>query len=121
MNDTVLLVVIGLVLAGFLLLRARGSLPPAKARELLAAGALVIDVRSPGEFAQGRVKKAINVPLGELEGRIGKLAPSKDTPLLCHCASGGRSGSAVSQLKRLGYTQAYNLGSLGRARSIVES
>lgn len=120
MTDNLIWILLIAVLVGFVILRSRGSVSADKARELLKAGGLVIDVRSPGEFAQQRIGKAINIPLQQLESRIGKVAPSKETPLLCHCASGARSASAVATLKRLGYVNAVNLGGLGRARSVVE-
>jgi rhodanese-related sulfurtransferase len=91
----------------------------AEARRLLQAGAKVIDVRSREEFASGGVKGAVNLPLGELAERIQAVAPDKATPLLVHCLSGGRSALAKSTLRRLGYREVRNLGSLGRAKRIV--
>lgn len=93
----------------------------AEARRLLQAGAKVIDVRSRGEFSSGHVKGAVNVPLDELGRRIGSIAPDKSAPLLLHCLSGARSGMAKRSLRGEGYTQVHNLGSLQRARQIVES
>jgi phage shock protein E len=58
--------------------------------------------------------------LDELGQRIGSVAKDKNTPLLLHCLSGGRSAMARHTLKQLGYTEVHNLGSLGRARHLVE-
>ena len=62
---------------------------------------------------------ALNVPLSDVRRRISQLAPGKEHPLLLHCWSGGRSEIARHLLKRLGYTQVFNLGSYQRARSIL--
>src|SRR5215471_17752493 len=104
------------VLVVFLMIRPVSA---AEARRLLQAGAKVIDVRSREEFASGGVKGAVNLPLGVLAERIEAVAPDKATPLLVHCLSGGRSALAKSTLRRLGYREVRNLGSLGRAKRIV--
>ena len=119
MNWTPFLVVIGLV-AAFLLWRRFTQISPDQARRHLAEGALVIDVRTPEEFREGHVRDAINIPLGQVSKGVARLAPDKDRVLLLHCLSGGRSGIATQQLRRLGYSRVFNLGSLARAQSIVE-
>jgi phage shock protein E len=122
--DNITLVVIVAVAAAVVvsvLLKKRGQISVAEAKVLLQAGAKVIDVRSRGEFSSGHVKGAVNVPLDELGQRIGSIAPDKNAPVLLHCLSGGRSAMAKQSLRGEGYTQAHNLGSLHRARQIVES
>lgn len=109
------------VIVGWLALRRLGLIGAAEAQRWLAEGAVVVDVRSPAEFAAGHVTGAINVPLGELNARIGQAVPDKSRPLLVHCLSGGRSALARRSLLSQGYTRVQNLGSLGRARNIVES
>ena len=79
----------------------------------------MIDVRSPGEFNSGHLAKAINIPLDEIETALPKRVKDKGQMLLLHCASGMRSGMAKSKLIGMGYTNAFNLGSYGRAESIV--
>lgn len=83
-------------------------------------GALVIDVRSPGEFQAGHLPKALNIPLDEIETALPERVKNKNQPLLLHCASGMRSGIAKNKLQRLGYANAFNLGSYGRAESILK-
>jgi phage shock protein E len=78
--------------------------------ELLAEGALVVDVRTPGEFAGGHVKGAINIPLDRLASSLSKLS-DRDKPLVTCCASGMRSASAAAVLKRAGYARVVNGGS----------
>ncbi len=70
-------------------------------KELVSNGASIIDVRTPGEFAGGHIKGAINIPLQQLEKNISKINKSK--PVITCCASGMRSGSAKSILKAKGY------------------
>lgn len=109
-----------LFFAAIVLVKILGQVAPAKATGLLAGGAVVIDVREKGEFAGDHIARAINLPLGELAARIGGVVPDKSTPVLVHCLSGSRSAMAKRTLGNLGYTNVHNLGSLGRARSIVE-
>ena len=105
--------------AAFLLLRRLCLVAPAAAREWLSQGALVIDVRSEGEFQERHLPGVINIPLGQLAHDIARHAPDKERPLLLHCLSGGRSGLGQGVLKRLGYRHVFNLGSYGRAQRIV--
>lgn len=78
-------------------------------REAVDNGALIIDVRSEGEFKQGHVKGSINIPLPKVGSQIEKIRKMKQPIVLC-CASGMRSGSATSILKRAG-VDCYNGGS----------
>ena len=109
------------VLAGLALIKRMSFVSKEAARRHLADGALVIDVRSPEEFRSGSVLEAINIPLGELGDKIRQRVQDKNRVLLVHCLSGGRSALARQQLKRLGYAHVFNLGSLRRARAVVES
>lgn len=61
----------------------------------------VIDVRTPEEFAGGHVAGSINIPLGELPGRVAEIKHMPPPLVLC-CASGGRSGQAAAFLKMQG-------------------
>lgn len=79
----------------------------------------MIDVRSAGEFTAGHLPKAINIPLSEIETVIARKVNGKDQVLLLHCKSGSRSAEAIRRLKAIGYENAYNLGSYGRAAQIV--
>lgn len=71
---------------------------------------LLVDVRSPGEFAAGHVAGAINVPLDRLTQEAAHTLPDKSQPLLVYCLSGARSGMAVQWLQQTGYAQAVNGG-----------
>ncbi len=75
---------------------------------LLRQGAWIVDVRTPGEYKGGHIKGSVNIPLSQLT-REAKL-PDKQTPLIVCCASGLRSGSALRELRKLGFKQVYNGG-----------
>ena len=70
-------------------------------KDLVMQGAVIIDVRTPGEFQGGHIKGSINIPLQSLDGSLSKI--KKDKPVITCCASGMRSGSAKSILKSKGY------------------
>lgn len=79
----------------------------AQARELVETGIVVVDVRSPQEFAAGHLEGAINLPVDELEGRLPELAEHGE--VLVYCRSGARSGRAARFLAESG-KKVYDLG-----------
>jgi rhodanese-related sulfurtransferase len=79
---------------------------------LKAAGAQIVDVRSPGEFVQGHVAGSRNIPLDQVQARLPEIDPSR--PVLLCCASGGRSGMAKLILDKAGFQQVHNAGSWTR-------
>jgi rhodanese-related sulfurtransferase len=77
----------------------------------------LIDVREAAELsASGKAQGAHHVPLGLVDVKLHPHASdlpaglSKDTPIACYCAKGGRAQQAASQLLEMGYTQVYNIG-----------
>lgn len=78
--------------------------------ELINKGAVIIDVRTKGEYAGGHLKNSVNIPLNQLSGNV-KGVKSKEHPIITCCASGMRSASAKSLLKSEGYTHVHNGGS----------
>ena len=74
--------------------------------ELILNGAVIIDVRTKGEYQDGHLKNSINIPLDKLPGSLDKL--NKKNPIITCCASGMRSSSAKSILKSNGFTEVYN-------------
>ena len=89
-------------------LAARNRISGATAREKVAAGALLLDVRTPAEFRAGAIPGAKNIPLQTLANRVGELDPKR--PVIVCCASGVRSGAAASLLKRRGFAEVHDLG-----------
>ncbi|MCX4243576.1 rhodanese-like domain-containing protein [Paraliomyxa miuraensis] len=96
------------------------SLPdrdPALAHRLVEQeGALLLDVRSPEEFAQEHLPGAHNVPHTEIDARWDELAtlvgPDPNRPIVVYCRSGRRSGIAKEALLAQGYRQITNLGGI---------
>lgn len=76
---------------------------------LVKQGAVILDVRSKGEYAGGHIKGSINISVDTLHNNIGKLK-DKTKPVITCCASGMRSASAKSILKSHGFTNVYNGG-----------
>jgi phage shock protein E len=80
-------------------------------KQKLAAGAVVLDVRTPEEFRTGAYPGAINIPVQVLGTRMGELPRGK--PIVVYCASGMRSASAAASLTRAGFKDVVNAGGLG--------
>ena len=81
--------------------------------------ALLVDVRTPEEYAEGHIPGSVNIPLAALPARMDELGDF-DRPLFVHCLSGGRSGQAVMFLKREGFTNVKNIGGINAYTGKVE-
>jgi phage shock protein E len=87
--------------------------------ELIKKGAMIIDVRSRGEYAGGHVKGSINIPLDQLPASFQKFRNKEQAIITC-CASGMRSGRAKGLLNREGYMHVYNGGSWNSLKKYCE-
>lgn len=88
---------------------------PERARELLSAGAIALDVRTADEYADGHLPSAVLLPYDEITAETAARAlPSLDAPAVVYCRSGRRSAVAAASLRRLGYTRVYDLGGIHR-------
>lgn len=121
MPSWILLLVLVALLLALLLLKRGGQISAEAAADSLQKGALVIDVRSAGEFAARHLPGALNIPLDEVETATPRRVQDKNQILLLHCQSGLRSAAAQKKLTSLGYARVYNLGSYARAAQIVGS
>ena len=92
-----------------LLRKILGLGPKADFAALIRQGAIIVDVRTSGEYKSGHIKGSLNLPLDSLGKNLSKL--KKDKCVICCCASGMRSGSARSILKSNGFSEVYNGGS----------
>lgn len=123
----------GLMLAGVFLFsacaqpptappQATGSLSAARAEPVevvfpqtsvakVHSGALLLDVRSPEEFADGHISNALNVPHTEVSTVVPRVEPDKSREIVLYCASGRRAAFAQAQLKQIGYQRVSNAGS----------
>lgn len=70
---------------------------------------VLIDVRSPQEFAEGRLKKAINIPWYDIAKKVSTIILNNDMNVIVYCQSGERSKKACTVLCKLGYVNVYNL------------
>ena len=77
--------------------------------EAIRNGAIIVDVRSQGEFSQGHVKGSKNIPLNEIASKVSQIQ-KWNKPVITVCASGARSGMAKRTLKANGI-EVYNGGS----------
>ena len=75
-------------------------------------GAVLVDVRTPEEFARGHVDGALNVPVGELESTLATFPANKDQNVVVYCGSGRRSAKAAAILTKAGFTKVNDLGGM---------
>ncbi|WP_138513068.1 rhodanese-like domain-containing protein [Rhodoferax bucti] len=80
---------------------------------------VIIDVRSPQEFAAGHVEGAINIEHTAIAQEIAKAGVTKDDKVMLYCQSGRRSGMALDTLKGLGFSKAENVGGIEQARKTL--
>jgi rhodanese-related sulfurtransferase len=90
---------------------------PEQAKQMIADGALVVDVRDAVEVEQsGKVAGAVHIPRGMVEFRADPDSPyyeksfAKDKPVILYCAAGGRAALSGQALKDMGYDEVYNMG-----------
>lgn len=112
--DHIFLIAIVLISGGALLwpmLSMRGKRATVlEVTQLINRGkTIIVDVRTPEEFATGHLPDAKNIPLAELSKRMTELEKFKTRTIVVVCQKGSRSASAVAQLIKAGYTEATSL------------
>ena len=88
---------------------ARAEIDPAEALSRQRAGALLLDVREVDERAAGMAAGAIGLARGQIDNRIGEIAPDRQGEILAICASGKRSLLAAATLRELGYAHSFSV------------
>ena len=78
-------------------------------KQVFEAGAIIIDVRTPHEFDQGKIPGSINIPVVRISTQIDRIKKMDKAVILC-CASGMRAGIAKSTLKKAGIANVHNGG-----------
>lgn len=81
------------------------------------ADLLILDVRESSEHEQGHIKNALRVPRGILEAaadpaypkHVPELSSARGRPIVCYCATGGRSAMAAAVLQMMGFKEVYSL------------
>ena len=109
MKWILLVAIIGVIVFAF---GRTNNIKPEMAFMLVEEGGQLIDVRTPGEFATGHIKGAVNIPLNTLSDRLGEL--DKSTGVVLYCRSGQRSGNAARVLEAAGFQNVHNLGAMSR-------
>lgn len=89
--------------------RMFGIGPSVDYAQLIKEGAVILDVRSRGEYDGGHIRGSINISVNQLKENLHKL-PGKEKIIITCCASGMRSSSAKNLLEASGYTKVYNGG-----------
>lgn len=82
-------------------------------------GAVLLDVRTPGEYASGHIPGSKNIPLQTLD-KVEQVAENKSVPLFVYCQSGSRSRQAADLLGHMGYTNVTNMGGMSAYSGKVE-
>ncbi len=83
-------------------------------KEAVAKASLVLDVRTPEEFAGGHLDKAENIPVDQVDAQLdaiaAKVGGDKSKPIAVYCAAGGRAAKAKTALEKAGFTNVTNAG-----------
>jgi rhodanese-related sulfurtransferase len=89
-------------------------------RKALQKGAVIIDVRTPNEFDQGRVSGSINIPLDRIAVNAPRIK-GMNRPVIFCCSTGARSAQAVQVMKSKGLKEVYNGGSWLKVMKTIRS
>lgn len=85
--------------------------------KLVNEGAFLVDVRSPGEFAEGNVKGSVNIPLDQVQSQLAKFKEKEN--IVVFCRSGNRSGQAKSILEQNGFSNVTNGGTWQDVNAVI--
>ncbi len=113
-TDNIFLFAMALISGGALLLpllqRTGSKVSVLQMTQLINLGkSLILDVRSPEEFAAGHVRDAKNIPVKLLSGRLAEIDKFKAKPVVVICATGVQSSSATAKLKAAGFNDVHSL------------
>lgn len=90
----------------------RISAEEAKTRMDSGDEAIILDVRTEGEFNAGHIPGAILIPNETIADKMPGLLPDLDAEILIYCRSGNRSAQAARKLIQIGYTNVYDFGGI---------
>jgi phage shock protein E len=88
-----------------------GGNDPEAARQawpMIQNGALLIDVRSKEEFAEGHLEGAINISWDDFDALMSAIGDDKQRPVVFYCRSGNRAGKSITKLAEHGYINIFN-------------
>lgn len=86
-----------------------GDITIQELKSKLSQGAILIDVRSNQEYREGHIQGAVNIPDFEVQNRLQREVPKKNQLIVLYCEYGGRSKKTMDIMKKMGYTNVYNL------------
>ena len=91
--------------------QTQNTLPTINALDFQKRFYVLVDVRTPEEFAAGHLLGAVNIPLSELQNNMATWAPRlpKDVPIILQCKIGARSARATQLLIKAGFGNVLNL------------
>ncbi len=84
----------------------------AKARMDSGDEVIILDVRTPEEYAAGHIPGAILIPNETIADQMPEQLPDPDAEILVYCRSGNRSAQAAAKLAAMGYTNVYDFGGI---------
>ena len=87
----------------------QGDLTIEEVKNKIAQGAILLDVRSKQEYQEGHIQGSINIPNYEIIQRIEKEIPKKHQLIIVYCQYGSRSKDCYIKMRKMGYTNVYNL------------
>ena len=86
-----------------------GNITSEELQNKILQGAILVDVRSRQEYQEGHLAGAINIPEYEIIRRVEKEITKKNQLIVIYCQYGGRSRNVYIMMRKLGYTNVYNL------------
>ena len=81
---------------------------------------VLLDVRTPEEFAEGHIAGAVLLPYDEVEQKAAGMLPEKEKPIIVYYRSGRRSAIAAAALRGLGYKDVKDFGGISRWKGALE-
>ena len=81
---------------------------------------VLLDVRTPEEFAEGHIRGSVLLPYDQVEQKTASLFPNNDKPIIAYCSSGRRSAIAAVTLRGLGYKDVKDFGGISRWQGELE-
>ncbi|MEM6812998.1 MAG: rhodanese-like domain-containing protein [Bacteroidota bacterium] len=112
----VILIIIGVIYTVYKIYQQKNIDPNLK--ELIAKGAVILDVRTQSEYEGGHIKNALNISLGEIRERYVELDTSKT--YITYCSHGLRSIKVKNLLRERGFRRVYNAGSQSDLKEILK-
>jgi len=110
-------IIIGIVLLFYvrrqLLTRSLANYSGEEAKQKVASGSILLDVRTAGERKANSIPKSLHIPVQELSARIKELEKYRGKEIICYCASGRRSVTAALKLKKAGFKVGNLRGGIG--------